>query len=446
MNVVISSGHGLYVRGASGPEPWGLDEVDEARSVVERVAEHLRQAGVQVTTFHDDVSRDQNANLHTIVDFHNSKKRDLDCSVHFNAYEVCDKPMGTECLYVSQSDLASDVSESIALAGDLLDRGAKQRTDLFFLNNTTEPAILIEVCFVDSAVDCGCYLENFDDICLAIAETIGGVEIGKPGQPEAPVSPVLPPPFDAQTYDVICQIAMEAPVADYDWNDRGQAPPGYVMGMALAWAQLVERYYLRDSAVLEMSKPDTEDPDHDALSWYADEFKALGMSNDDSGIDTLRHLMVLMLGLGMRESSGQHCVGRDTTAQNTSSDTAEAGLFQTSWNISSCSDEVEKLFEMWAPSLDAKNGFPQCYLNAFAEGVSCDSSDWDSYGSGQGLNYQDLSKRCPPFHIDVTAIGLRNLRQHWGPINRKEVELLPEADIMFFTIQEQMAPQRGKGV
>ena len=28
------SGHGKYIRGAEGPEPWGLDEVDEARKVV----------------------------------------------------------------------------------------------------------------------------------------------------------------------------------------------------------------------------------------------------------------------------------------------------------------------------------------------------------------------------------------------------------------------------
>lgn len=445
-SVVISSGHGLYVRGAAGPEVWGLDEVDEARRVVERVAEFLRLAGVDVTTFHDDTSRDQTTNLNTIVDFHNSKKRELDCSVHFNAFEVCDKPMGTECLYVSQHDLARDVSEAIAFAGGLVDRGPKQRTDLFFLNNTTEPAILIEVCFVDSTVDCASYLENFDDICRAIAATIGGVEIGEPEQPESPVapgaSPVMPPPFDTQTYDAICEIAVDSAIADYDWRDRGQAPPGYIMGMALAWAQLVQRFYLRDSAVREMAKPDSHDPDLDALSWYADEFSALGMSNDEEGgIDTLRHLMVLMLGLGMRESSGQHCVGRDMSAENVSSDTCEAGLFQTSWNISSCSDEIEKLFEMWAPSLDVKGGYTQCYLSTFSEGVSCDSSDWDSYGSGQGLDYQDLSKQCPPAHIDITAIGLRNRRQHWGPINRKEVELLPSANRMFYAIQEQMAPQ-----
>ena len=42
MKIVISSGHGKYVRGASGY----LDEVDEARRVVEKVADDLRAKGV----------------------------------------------------------------------------------------------------------------------------------------------------------------------------------------------------------------------------------------------------------------------------------------------------------------------------------------------------------------------------------------------------------------
>ena len=52
MRVVISSGHGAKVRGASGY----IDEVDEARLVVESVADALRESGVEVTTYHDDVS------------------------------------------------------------------------------------------------------------------------------------------------------------------------------------------------------------------------------------------------------------------------------------------------------------------------------------------------------------------------------------------------------
>ena len=49
-SITISSGHGLLVRGASGY----LDEVDEARRVVDRVADILRKAGDDVNGYHDD--------------------------------------------------------------------------------------------------------------------------------------------------------------------------------------------------------------------------------------------------------------------------------------------------------------------------------------------------------------------------------------------------------
>ena len=86
--VVISSGHGKYIRGAAGPLPWGLDEVNEARRVVEQVATNLRSFGVETITYHDDVSHSQSENLTRIVDFHNAQTRDMDISIHFNAYEV----------------------------------------------------------------------------------------------------------------------------------------------------------------------------------------------------------------------------------------------------------------------------------------------------------------------------------------------------------------------
>jgi N-acetylmuramoyl-L-alanine amidase len=138
--IVISSGHGLKVRGASGI----LDEVDEARKVVNRVAEKLNRR-IDVTTYHDDISTTQNENLNKIVGFHNAQKRDLDVSVHFNAYIETTSPMGTECLYVTQSALSGKVAGAIAGCG-FINRGAKKRTDLFFLNQTMM-SILIEVCF-----------------------------------------------------------------------------------------------------------------------------------------------------------------------------------------------------------------------------------------------------------------------------------------------------------
>ena len=171
MKIVISSGHGKYVRGASGI----LDEVNEARRVVEGTARALRRVGVDVVTYHDDVSTTQDQNLARIVDFHNAQgPHDLDISVHFNAYVETINPMGTECLYVSDPTLATAVSAAIADAGSFINRGPKLRDDLYFLNNTTESAILIETCFVDSSADAECYWDNFKNVCIATALAVAG--------------------------------------------------------------------------------------------------------------------------------------------------------------------------------------------------------------------------------------------------------------------------------
>jgi N-acetylmuramoyl-L-alanine amidase len=178
--IAISAGHGLYVRGASGI----LDEVDEARRVVSRVAALLEDGGIECKAYWDDISTTQNENLNRLTDWHNAQTRDLDISVHFNAYEQVSKPMGTEVLYVTQKKLAAKMSAAIADCG-FIDRGAKYRDDLFLLNNTDVPAILIETCFVDSEADSEIYRTHFDLICENICEVLGADTDVTPPQPEA---------------------------------------------------------------------------------------------------------------------------------------------------------------------------------------------------------------------------------------------------------------------
>ena len=182
MRIAISAGHGLKIRGASGPEPWGLDEVDEARTVCTEIASQLIARRVQVAgPFFDDVSTTQNENLERIVDWHNDQERDLDISVHFNAYEPTSGERGCEVLYVTQDDLAVQLSEAIADAGEFIDRGAKHNSGLYFLNHTDMPAVLLEICFVDAQGDVEKYDAHFEGICAAIAH----VFVGDMERPEA---------------------------------------------------------------------------------------------------------------------------------------------------------------------------------------------------------------------------------------------------------------------
>jgi peptidoglycan hydrolase-like protein with peptidoglycan-binding domain len=497
MRIVVSSGHGKYVRGAAGPAPWGLDEVDEARKVVEQVATILRASGVDTTTFHDDVSKSQSENLDRIVNFHNSKNRDLDVSVHFNAYQTTTtKPMGTEVLFVTQEELADTVADAICDASGLVNRGPKYRSDLAFLNGTSEPSILIETAFCDAKPDCDIYRDKFDLICSAIAESISGEEV-QPGLP--PVPPVaqrrvlqkgmkgtdvfslqesLGLPADGHFGEItdtqvrafqaavsgidvdgvvgettwghvdaldkrvaagrtgltagqqreIIALAHESPLMKYYWPGRGVAPVGYIPGMALTFAITLRSLKLEEPGAQIMAQAEVGNEDIDALAWYRPEFLEYGMSNDEPGADTLRHLFTLMIGLGMRESSGWCWEGRDLSADNVQADTAEAGLFQTSWNIATASPTLPPLLiEYW----NDPNGF----LEEFSQDIAPSANNLSCYGSGDGARYQWLARFAPAFAALTTAIGLRTRRQHWGPINRKEAAVNPEADELLTEVQ-----------
>ena len=170
--IVISSGHALHVRGAAKL----IDEVTEARRVVDRVYAILKASGVGVLKFHDDKSKTQAQNLATITKYHNAQQRALDVSIHFNAASFVQTARGCEVLHYDAPNQAkaARLAAAISKAGGLKDRGAKQRTNLAFLRDTSKPALLIEVCFVDSEADVKQYKNNFEAICQAIAEALAG--------------------------------------------------------------------------------------------------------------------------------------------------------------------------------------------------------------------------------------------------------------------------------
>jgi peptidoglycan hydrolase-like protein with peptidoglycan-binding domain len=231
----------------------------------------------------------------------------------------------------------------------------------------------------------------------------------------------------------IVQIAANSALARVSWDGgRGRAPLGYIKGMAVMFAVALRKLAQGDPAAVEMARASSGDPSRDALAYYASEFARLGMRNDVSGIDTLRHLFVLMIGLGMRESSGRYCEGRDQSASNTSADTAEAGLFQMSWDAHGASRQIPRLLDEY----QANGGG---YREIFCEGVTPRRGELDNCGSGTGLQFQQLCKERPGFAVEAAAVGLRNRRNHWGPINRHEAELRPEADDMLRQVQRLMA-------
>ena len=165
----ISSGHSINCQGASDI----LNEVTEARKVVDRIYEMCKAMGIEVYKYHD-TSSSSNQNLANIANWHNQFKDGIDVSIHFNCYQHTSNSMGTEVCYYSQSELADKVSSAISKASGLKNRGGKERKGLYVLRHTNKPMILIEVCFLDSSYDVQKYQENFDNICSAIIEALTG--------------------------------------------------------------------------------------------------------------------------------------------------------------------------------------------------------------------------------------------------------------------------------
>lgn len=169
MHIAIAGGHSAYARGASGY----LDEYDCDRAFVSRLIGAFDAQGWYVTDCSNEES-DVSAELREECRIANASGADLFIAVHFNA----GGGTGTEVWhypYSSAETYAQDVSRELASALGLPNRGAKSTTGLYVLNHTDMPAILIEVCFVDTEADADAWwATSWDDLCAAVVRGLGG--------------------------------------------------------------------------------------------------------------------------------------------------------------------------------------------------------------------------------------------------------------------------------
>ena len=225
----------------------------------------------------------------------------------------------------------------------------------------------------------------------------------------------------------IVAAAKASAIARYSWAQRGPAPIGYTAGMAVAYGAAYGRLQSHDPVADRMARPqggafrDAHGTlKGDGLTWYDEPFKAIGMGSA-TAVERLRRLFVLLLGLGMRESSGRYCEGRDRSADNVSADTAEAGLFQTSFNLVASRPELLDLFHHYQQNPG------EGLRGIFEEDVSPPPRprDLENFGDpgSQGFLFQKLSKECPAMAVEIAALGLREAAGHWGPIINRAAEV-----------------------
>ncbi len=214
------------------------------------------------------------------------------------------------------------------------------------------------------------------------------------------------------------------------WKDRGTAPIQFVRGLALSYAKAVCNPSRADVVFVGNAQTGS----NDALGWYGSTLAAkLGATS--TGLTTVRQLYTLLVGLGMRESSGSYCVGRDMSASFSSANTAEAGLFQTSWGAHTRSSLLDSLFAQYKAS---KAGCG--YAVYAANGLTCSASNLKNWGNTNedGYQWQALTKSCPSFATEYAAVLLRlngGSKGEWGPLRTKAAEVVKECYDMFGAVE-----------
>lgn len=178
---VVSSGHGgknMFDKGAIGLKT----EAVENRRVAKRVVEILNKNGLKSLYVEDNVSTNVNNNLYELVRQHNAVDRLVDVQVHFNkAYSSYNGAIGVESYHYRNTniDWSKDMSKRMSDALKLPNRGAKNKIyvngkpyDTYFTAETTKPALLIEVAFLEATTDMANYDKYFEQLCYSIAESI----------------------------------------------------------------------------------------------------------------------------------------------------------------------------------------------------------------------------------------------------------------------------------
>ena len=173
--LAIDIGHNVpYDTGAVGIRK----EDDLNRLVGNALISKLRERGIKVVNCTPNTAKSLNDSLYQRVITANNSGATLFVSIHHNA---CPGGYGAEVLCIKdnhQDGLSTKVGEAILneLASiGLKNRGVKDRRDLYVINNTSMPALLVECAFVDSSLDMANYNPEkaaaaiYKGICTALS-------------------------------------------------------------------------------------------------------------------------------------------------------------------------------------------------------------------------------------------------------------------------------------
>lgn len=175
MRIGINCGHTLSGQPGCGAVGY-IDESVETRAVGKELITLLRQTGHEVYDCTDDYAVSESDNLNKIVVLANKQPLDLFLSVHFNSGGGRGAEVYT---YGGEKHTeAKNICNALASLG-FVNRGIKDGSGLYVIRKANAKAMLVEVCFVDTA-DADLYGKiGSGSIAKAICEAISGQEVSK---------------------------------------------------------------------------------------------------------------------------------------------------------------------------------------------------------------------------------------------------------------------------
>lgn len=166
--IILNAGH--TKKGAGSGAVGYLNESAETRKVVSLIKYYLEGKGHEVVVANVDKAESQSAYLYGVAKKANEHgDADLFVSIHFNA----GGGQGCECYTWKGKKTAQAVGVCDELSKQgFVNRGVKDGSGLYVISKTTMPAVLVEVCFVDSMGDCSRYNRLGSKVAQAITRGI----------------------------------------------------------------------------------------------------------------------------------------------------------------------------------------------------------------------------------------------------------------------------------
>lgn len=155
MNIFLSVGHSILKNGQITSADGIINEYQYCKKLSYLLQQYLIQKGHQTDLILCPEYQFQSAKEEQSykIPLENQKTYDLCAELHLNAFSTL-QANGCEVYYKTRRGEPFAVSVTNYLGKRFKNRGAKQRDDLYMLNRTKAPAILIESFFCTNMEDC----------------------------------------------------------------------------------------------------------------------------------------------------------------------------------------------------------------------------------------------------------------------------------------------------